>query len=430
MSIFLSAISVISLRQIMYILQVVLEEAIFAVHFRKKKNFIIRLIFALILYFVLSFAILLLLNPITTHNLFAVFLLSVGLMFLCFENQATDIIFSCLAAITVQNLAYNTGILCCMVFRVSPDINSGILSRLIQLVAFVLVNGICYFACIRNTSKADTFGDCRKALIAIAAVIFLIIYILEAYIYIIGMPYFGVVRILFAICDIMVILLLFWISERYRAEQTQKKLEDMIAMQHDQFEMSKRTLELVTMKEHDLKHLLTILRNDDTIHQSQTYHDLEEAVSRFERTIKSGNNVMDIILNEKNLICQSQGITMTYMIDPTGLDQFHTEDMAAIFGNLLDNAIRYLRTVTDPEHRLLHLQVQNTAGLMMIHVENYLEDVLGFQGGLPVTTQEDRERHGFGLKSVRYLAEKHGGAMSVTAENNRFMVDLAIPIQS
>lgn len=227
-----------------------------------------------------------------------------------------------------------------------------------------------------------------------------------------------------------VLLLLFWIFERYQAEQDRKTLKNMISMQYNQFEIGKKTLEVISMKEHDLKHLLTILRNEDSIRQSKTYQDLENAVFQLERTIKTGNQAMDIILTEKNLLCRIQKITMTYMIDPTGLELFHVEDIAAIFGNLLDNAIRYLKTVQDTERRLLHIQVQNVAGLLMIHVENYLEYDLNFFDGLPVTTQADLEIHGFGLKSVRYLAEKYGGAMSVSAEYNQFIVDITVPIDS
>lgn len=428
MNVPLAAIAQIPLRQTLYVIQVVLEEALFAVHFKRKSSFAVRLTVALLLYIAVSLITFLLLNPIFTHNLFIIFLLSIGLMFLCFDNRPSDILFSCFSAITVQNLAYNTGLLCCMAFNIPPDIDSGLPSKLLQAAVFMVVNVICYFACVRKASRADTFGDCRRALIAIATVVFLIIYILETYMDLIGMLYFGVVRVLFVICDIMVLLLLYWIFERYQAEQERKVLKDMISMQHSQFEMSKKTMEIINMKEHDLKHLLTVLRNEDTIHQSRTYLELEEAASRFERSIQTGNQAMDIILTEKNLLCRSHEITMTYMIDPTGLDRLQVEDMAAIFGNLLDNAIRYLQTVEDKEKRLLHLQIQNTAGLLMIHVENYCETAPAFYDGLPITTQADRAAHGFGLKSVRYLIETYGGAMSVTAEHQIFQVDLTVPM--
>lgn len=429
MSALLTAVCQIPLRQTLYVIQVVLEEALFAVHFKRKRFFALRLAAALTLYTAASLATFFLLNPIFTHNLFVIFLLSIGLMFLCFENKATDIFFSCFSAITVQNLAYNTGLLCCIILDMPPDIDSGTASKLIQAAAFLIVNAICYFACVRKASRADTFGDCRRALIAIATVVFLIIYILETYMDLIGMLYFGVVRVLFVICDIMVLLLLYWIFERYQAEEDRKTLQNMISMQYSQFEMGKKTMEIISMKEHDLKHLLTVLRSEDAIRQSKTYLELEEAASRFERTIHTGNQAMDIILTEKNLLCRNQEITMTYIIDPVGLERFHVEDLAAIFGNLLDNAIRYLQTVEDTERRLLHLQIQNKAGLLMIHVENYCDEELDFCDGLPMTTQGDREIHGFGLRSVRYLTEKYGGGMSVSTEYHMFMVDLTVPIE-
>lgn len=416
-------------RQTLYLLQVILEEALFVIHFKRKDYFFLRAAVALSAYVLISLSLFLLINPFTEYNLFLVFFISIGVIFACFDNPAGDVLFACFSGITVQNLAYNTGVLFCLALNVSPDITSGWESKIVQATAFVIVNVLCYFLCVRRANRTDTVGDCRKEMIAIATVVFLIIYILEIYMAVIGMLYFGVVRFLFVICDLMVLLQLYWILEKHQTEQERKTLRSLISMQYNQFEMSKSTMEIIHMKEHDLKHLLTILRREDQIRQSDTYRELEQAVSSFAGAIKTGDSTMDVILSEKNMLCRNHKITMTYMIDPHGLEQLTEEDKAAIFGNLLDNAIRYLQGVEDPELRLLHLQVRNAAGMLLIHVENYFQSQLEFQDGLPLTTKTNREIHGYGLKSTRYLAEKYGGAMSINQEDNLFLVDISIPLK-
>ena len=47
-----------------------------------------------------------------------------------------------------------------------------------------------------------------------------------------------------------------------------------------------------------------------------------------------------------------------------------------------------------------------------------------FADGLPVTTKEDKNFHGFGVRSIRYLVEKYRGDMLMRAEEERFFVDI------
>ena len=43
--------------------------------------------------------------------------------------------------------------------------------------------------------------------------------------------------------------------------------------------------------------------------------------------------------------------------------------------------------------------------------------------------KKDPENHGFGLKNVRYLVEKHNGFMKVGQENGVFAADIALLIE-
>ena len=49
--------------------------------------------------------------------------------------------------------------------------------------------------------------------------------------------------------------------------------------------------------------------------------------------------------------------------------------------------------------------------------------------GLPVTTKEDSDYHGFGLKSIRHTAEKYGGGISVQTGSNFFSLQVLLPVR-
>ena len=65
---------------------------------------------------------------------------------------------------------------------------------------------------------------------------------------------------------------------------------------------------------------------------------------------------------------------------------------------------------------------------LLLRFENYYEGTLEFEGGLPVTTKKDKAYHGFGIKSIRYTAEKYGGSVTVAAKDNWFEMKVPLPL--
>ena len=52
------------------------------------------------------------------------------------------------------------------------------------------------------------------------------------------------------------------------------------------------------------------------------------------------------------------------------------------------------------------------------------------ENGLPVTTKLDEQGfHGFGMKSIRLIAEKYDGSLSVKTQDNVFNLNILLPIK-
>ena len=52
------------------------------------------------------------------------------------------------------------------------------------------------------------------------------------------------------------------------------------------------------------------------------------------------------------------------------------------------------------------------------------EDEIVFSDGLPETTKEDKNYHGFGVKSIRYIVERYHGTIFMRSEKERFLTDI------
>ena len=50
------------------------------------------------------------------------------------------------------------------------------------------------------------------------------------------------------------------------------------------------------------------------------------------------------------------------------------------------------------------------------------------EGGMPVSTKQDRENHGFGLKSIRFIVGKYDGQLHCQAEGREFVLTLLLPV--
>lgn len=103
-------------------------------------------------------------------------------------------------------------------------------------------------------------------------------------------------------------------------------------------------------------------------------------------------------------------------------------DICTVFGNMLDNAIECELRIPDKEKRLIHVAVYSHKDFLIIRCENYCPEEVSFRDGLPVTTKQDSDYHGYGVKSIRYTAQKYGGSVTMEVREKWFVMNILIPI--
>lgn len=195
-----------------------------------------------------------------------------------------------------------------------------------------------------------------------------------------------------------------------------------------QYEQSRANIDLINHKCHDLKHQVAALRAVRSDEQRERYlNEVDRSIRIYDSDMETGNEVLDTLLTEKSLYCQKWKITIRCIADGAALSFLDAVDLYTIFGNALDNAFESVVQLDDPEKRLVGLSVIRENGFCVVTVDNYVETPPAFQDGLPVTTKEQNGYHGFGLKSIRYTAEKYGGAMTVGAEKHLFTLRVLLP---
>ena len=140
------------------------------------------------------------------------------------------------------------------------------------------------------------------------------------------------------------------------------------------------------------------------------------------------NAALDVALSGKMLACTNLGITMTCLADGRRIGFMEDSDIYALFGNILDNAIEATKTVPEEEKRIISLTIGTTGDLLLIDSQNYYAGEVHFVDGLPQTSKENKEYHGFGTRSIKTLTEKYGGDLKINAENGIFSLSIMMPI--
>lgn len=205
-------------------------------------------------------------------------------------------------------------------------------------------------------------------------------------------------------------------------------LQNIMRMQYQSYQLSQESIELINQKYHDLKHQIALLKARETSEKSGEYlRQMERDIKQYEAQHRTGHPVLDAILTSKSLYCQRQDIELKFIVDGKQLSFMEDMEIAALFGNMLDNAIESSERIANPQLRMIRLYVGSEKRFLRINIENYCEERVAFRNGLPITSKRDKRFHGFGMKSMQRTVEKYGGSMICSQRDNWFELKILIP---
>lgn len=207
-------------------------------------------------------------------------------------------------------------------------------------------------------------------------------------------------------------------------------LRNIMDMQYKNYKLSKESIDIVNQKYHDLKHQINLLKSGADSEKAGEYlEQMEREIKIYETQNKTGNKVLDTILTSKSMHCQRHGIELKFMGEGQLLNFMEDMDISALFGNMLDNAIESVVKIKDRQKRLISLHVIQDKQFIRIRTENYCEENVQFQDGIPITTKKDKRFHGYGMKSMKKIVEKYGGSVMAGKTDNWFELKILIPMK-
>lgn len=242
-----------------------------------------------------------------------------------------------------------------------------------------------------------------------------------------GGALFGICRVYAMLCCIVILWAQYNKSKELALQEQMMAERELRRQQMSQFESYQENLELINYKCHDLKQQVAALRSIGGKVPEEVLSKVEESVMIYDAYVKTGNEVLDTILTEKNLWCEKNGITMACMVDGKSLEFMETVDIFAIFGNALANAVESVSRIGEPDKRMISVLSFVRMDVVFIQFENYYESEIIRYGELPESTKDRDGSHGYGLKSIRYSVQKYGGCMTIDTQDHIFKLQISVP---
>lgn len=212
-----------------------------------------------------------------------------------------------------------------------------------------------------------------------------------------------------------------------RSSQEWVVIEQMLRDSARHYTYSRELTEMVSRTVHDLKHTLRALRQTDEEERRRFIDETETSLREYERLVYSDNEVLNTILAEKAFACEHRQIRFSCSVDHARLDFLSVPDLYALLGNAIDNAIEAVERFPGPDKRVVSLTIRSQNGFVCFQTNNCCDIQPQQENGLPLTTKTDRANHGFGLKSIRYLAQKYGGTMCISVQTGIFILQVTLP---
>lgn len=444
--------SMLGLYKILFMTELLLAEGLLAFRLIRRGRFVLRLIAAVAVCYAAAF-----LFPLpervayswwyTSLMFVLLFCISFGALVFVFKAPLSTVAFYAITAYTVQHLAYEAFSLIYNLAGLDAgfDMYSGsafdpsnfsygtVLSVLIYFNVYLLVYGFSVYFLSPHIKCGDGgriylkkfYMIFMSALLLCIDVILnaVVVYIFEDY----NKTYTVVVGIYNVLCCLLVLYIQVSMVDAGNMKEEMKLTSRLLSQSQKQYELQRESIKLINVKAHDLRHQMLRFANNGRL-DSDELEEIDRAVALYDASVNTGNEALDVILTEKSILCVNKDIHLACMVENDLLGFMREGDLYALFGNMLDNAIEAVSSLAEGDKRRIALTVRRVGDMISISTENYFSGGLDMGAdGLPRTSKAAEEGHGFGMLSIKVVAKKYGGTVSVVAKDNVFRMNILIP---
>lgn len=255
----------------------------------------------------------------------------------------------------------------------------------------------------------------------------LMTYLQRVYLLDVSVEYMGVWEIVILVAILVAALLAVYLI-RQRHEREGELLQVKMDTLWDSYQQFVDLYQEKSTLLHDEKnHILAVrclVESGETQRALEYMDDISERLQR--RVIQgiTGHDFLDIIFSMKKQQAEQDGVSMEIIFEYVPDIKLSDFDICALFANLLDNAIEANGALPAGERRWIRLTGKRHGHMLNIVLENPVADAGQLKTEKDLQTGKDRRYHGFGLQSIRKVAENYDGYTECSIHDGVFRQEI------
>lgn len=159
---------------------------------------------------------------------------------------------------------------------------------------------------------------------------------------------------------------------------------------------------------------------------------LDNDLNTIDQVIKTGNVMVDAILNSKISLAKTKKITVNAKATVPKEIEISDVDLCVLIGNLLDNAIEACeKTASSPHYEFddafIRIYIGMKGNYLYLCVTNSVYSEIKKTGNKFLSTKNS-ETHGYGLMRIDKICSKYNGYCKRNNEPGAFSTEILLPV--
>lgn len=244
---------------------------------------------------------------------------------------------------------------------------------------------------------------------------------------------YEVLALLYYAVSVAAVVVVVMLYQSIWANQREKLQNELLAAQMGSIQQHIRQVEYLYQDirsiKHDMaNHLLTLERlyAGNKAAEAKAYSaELSAAFSEAAGELRTGNPVTDVILQEQKNEAQNRNLEFHSAFQYPSGTTVNAFDVSIILNNALQNAVEYA-----VQYVVIRAYRKNNA--YIIEVKNDFAASLKWdtESGLPATSKQREDGHGYGLSNIRRVAGKYAGDLDITINQDEFCLTVLLMLES
>ncbi|MCL2772331.1 MAG: GHKL domain-containing protein [Oscillospiraceae bacterium] len=182
---------------------------------------------------------------------------------------------------------------------------------------------------------------------------------------------------------------------------------------------------------HDYHNHIQVMKAHTALNQipelEQYLAKLDDDLTSVDTVVKTGNIMVDAILNSKISLAASKKIPVNAKAAVPDTLSVSEIDLCVIIGNLFDNAMEACLKQSEENERFIRVYIGKHKEMLYISVSNSVGGEVKKSGRNYISTKNSSS-HGFGLIRIDRIVAKYGGYVNRQNEEGVFATEIMLPL--